>query len=256
MAAQNAEGIILRKYYLRETSYILVVYTKEFGKITGVIKGVRNPYPQFGGDFEIFTRCQLLFYRKKKRPMDLITQCEALDSFLPVRKDIERLTYANYFIELINIVANDYDVNGQLYRTLTGSLYLLGDESSPRRISRIFELKFLEALGMSPQVESCIECGAPAGNGAGFSVKDGGMLCPGCRRHDRSSLEVSLGTLNFMRKIQTTDLNKTARFKVSKEVGEETERILRRFLRYHISSPIKSLKFLEGLRKKGVVEKG
>ena len=98
MAVQNAEGVILRKYLLRETSYILVIFTKEFGKIKGVIKGVRNPYPQFAGNFEIFTQCEVLFYRKKKKLIDLITQCETLDYFLTVRKDVESLTYANYFI--------------------------------------------------------------------------------------------------------------------------------------------------------------
>ena len=33
MAAQKTEGIILRKYCLRETSYILSTFTKDFGKI-------------------------------------------------------------------------------------------------------------------------------------------------------------------------------------------------------------------------------
>ncbi|MBU1894387.1 MAG: recombination protein O N-terminal domain-containing protein, partial [Candidatus Omnitrophica bacterium] len=62
MAVQKAEGIILKKYFLRETSYIIVAFTKEFGKIKGVIKGIRAPYPQFAGNFEIFTQCRLLFY--------------------------------------------------------------------------------------------------------------------------------------------------------------------------------------------------
>ena len=106
-AAEDAEGIILRKYYLRETSYILVVFTKEHGKIRGVLKGVRNPYPQFAGNFEIFTRCRITFYRKKRSAFDLITQCEMEDFFLPIRKDIERLTCANYFIELTDTVAGD-----------------------------------------------------------------------------------------------------------------------------------------------------
>ena len=251
--AQNAEGIILRKYYLRETSYVLVVFTKEFGKIRGVIKGVRVPYPQFGGNFEIFTQCQLLFYRKRKKSMDLITQCEALDFFLPARKDIERLTYANYFIELINIVTGDYDVNEELYRVLLESLRMLASGASSKRVSRIFELKLLGTVGLSPQLDECVECGAPVEGKGYFSVKSGGMLCPGCRKRDEASLRLSLGTVNFMRKIQLSDMVKTARIKVSKEVGKETEKILKSFLRQHISAPVKSLGFLEQLQKTGIV---
>ncbi len=253
MAAQSAEGIILRKYYLRETSYILVVFTREFGKIKGVIKGVRNPYPQFAGDFEIFTRCRLLFYRKKKRPMDLITQCEALESFLPVRKDIERLTYANYFIELVNAVTADHDVNEELYRALLESLRLLGTRSSAKRICRIFELKLLGTLGLSPQLELCAVCGSPVEEKARFSVKSGGVLCRDCAGRDGAYMNISLGTMNFMRKIQLSSFEKTSRIKVSREVGKETEKILKRFIQYHLNRPIKSLRFLEHLERVGIV---
>ena len=252
MAAQNAEGVILRKYLLRETSYILVIFTKEFGKIKGVIKGVRNPYPQFAGNFEIFTQCEVLFYRKKKKLMDLITQCETVDYFLPVRKDIERLTYANYFIELVGIVTNDYDPNEGLYSTLVESLRMLRDEYSAKRVSRIFEIKLLKTLGLSPQLEECIECGLPMEGASYFSVKNGGLLCSKCRGRDKSALAVSKGTVNFMHKIQTSDLEKTSRIKVSKEVGRQLEGVLRKFMQYHIDRDVKSLKFLKELQKVGI----
>lgn len=253
MAAQSAEGIILRKYFLRETSYILVAFTKEFGKIRGVIKGVRNPYPQFAGSFEIFTKVNLLFYRKKKTSLDLITQCETLDYYLGIRKDIERLTYANYFIELIDVVTNDYDRSEKLYSVLEGSLSMLASGSSPKRVGRIFELKLLGALGFSPRTGECVACGEEIEKGAYFSVSSGGVLCVSCRGKDTSSMRVSLGTIKFMDKIQTSEMERTERIKVSKEVGKETERILQRFLQYHIARPMKSLKFLGQLERAGVV---
>ena len=255
MPAQNAEGVILRKYYLRETSYILVVFTREFGKIKGVLKGVRAPYPQFAGNFEIFTECRLLFYRKKKSALDLITQCETLDFFLPVRKDIERLTYANYFIELVDIVTADNDPNEQLYHSLADSLRLLATDSSPRRVSRIFELKMLAALGMSPQVDSCVKCGSPEEKGIRFSAAAGGVVCQACSPNEPGTLNASLGTVYFMRKILSIDMDKASRIKVSRDVGIETEEILLKFLQYHVGRPTKSLAFLEKLKKQGIIQK-
>ncbi|MFQ5952703.1 MAG: DNA repair protein RecO [Candidatus Omnitrophota bacterium] len=252
MAAQSAEGVILRKFYLRETSYILVVFTREFGKIRGVLKGARDPYPQFAGNFEIFTKCQLLFYRKKKKALDLITQCEALDFFLPVRKDIERLTYANYFIELIDIVTSDYDRNEELYDLLVESLRLLATRSSAKRVGRIFELKLLKAVGLTPRLGECVECGAPVSSGFFLSVKDGGVKCRSCLREGSEAFRISLGTVNFMRKIIASPVVKTAQIKVSREVGKETEKLLKRFVQYHIARPVRSLKFLSHLEKAGI----
>lgn len=247
--AQKAEGIILRKYPLRETSYILVIYTKEFGKLRGVIKGVRGPRSSFGGDLEIFSKCEVLFYKKKRNPLDLITQCEMLEFFLPVRKDLKRITYANYFLELVDITSSDYDVNEELYRTLEKGLRMLSSSSSARRVSRIFELKFLASLGLSPNLSGCASCGKPAEEAHFFSAKEGGVLCASCRGKDASSFKVSMGTINFMRKIQASEMAKTSIIKVSKEVGKETERALKRFLAYYINRPIKSLRFLESLER-------
>ncbi len=254
MAALGSEGVILRKYLLRETSYILVVFTRQFGKIRGVMKGVRAPYPQFAGDLELFTRARILFYKKKKSPLDLITQCEATEPYLAIRKDIERLTYASYFIELIDATLADQDPNDEIYRTLVTSLGMLSAGSSPKRTARIFELKVLGALGLSPGLENCVKCGSAGLEEGRFSISSGGILCGKCAGGDKAALRVSQGTLNFMRKILKTDVEKTEHIKVSKDVGVEIEKVLNRFMIYHVNKPIRSLSFLAELQKKGCIE--
>jgi DNA repair protein RecO (recombination protein O) len=252
MAGESAEGVILKKYLLRETSYALVVFTREFGKIRGVIKGVRNPYPQFAGDYEIFTRCAFLLYRKKRGQMDLITQCDGIEPFVSVRKDIERLTYANYIIELMDTVTNDHDANEGLYNILLESLRMLDTGASAKRTARIFELKLLEDLGLSPRLTECAACESSVGANAFFSAGHGGALCERCARSARDRVSVSQGTLKFMEKIRSSEFALTARIKVSREVGKETEEVLRQFLNYHIGRPLKSLAFLGQLRKAGI----
>ncbi len=253
MGAQKAHGIILRKYLLRETSFILVVYTREFGKIKGVLKGARNPAPQFAGNFEIFSLCQLLFYKRKKASLDLITQCEALECFLPARKEIERLTYANYFIELIDIICNENDPNEAIFDVLVESLKLLSTGASPKRTARIFELKLLEALGLSPNLEGCLECGKASAGNMYFSVKSGGTLCRECKSNDRTCFPISAGTINFIRKIQSSPFERTGHVKVSKEVGVEIEKLLKGFLEFHVNRQARSLVFIKHLEKSGMV---
>lgn len=252
MAAESAEGIILRKYLLRETSYALVIFTREFGKIKGVIKGVRNPYPQFAGNYEIFTRCAFLLYRKRRSQMDLITQCDGIEPFVSIRKDIERLTYANYIIELINVVTNDRDANEGLYNILLESLRMLGTDASAKRTARVFELKLLEDLGLSPQLTECAACASAVGEKVFFSAARGGVLCGKCSQSAKDCLSVSQGTLKFMEKIRTSEFAKIAQVKVSREVGRETEEVLRQFLNYHIGKPLKSLAFLGQIKKAGI----
>ena len=252
MGALQAEGIVLRKYYLRETSYILVLYTREYGKIRGVLKGVRKPFPQFAGNFEIFALCQLLFYRKKKRALDLITQCEAVEYFSKTRSDFEKLMYASYFAELVDAVTVENDVNPEIFDIFKGSLSMLGRASGAKRVRRIFEIKLLGALGFSPQVDECVKCSAPVEEKSFFSVASGGIMCARCHKGQCGNIPVSLGTIKFMRKIQASDINRTEHIKLSREVGIEIERMLDGFVRFQIGRPIKTLKFLNDIKAFGV----
>lgn len=251
MSPKTTEGIVLHKYELRETSYILVVYTPDLGKVRGVIKGVRKPYPQFAGNFDIFTRCEFSFYEKKRSALDLITRCECLDYYLKARKDIERLTYANYIIELIDVVTSDKDPNEDLYATLRGSLELLAGDSSAKRVGRIFEVKLLDAIGLTPELNRCVVCGCDKGREVVFSVPEGGVVCPDCLHEVPGKRRVSRGTVNFLKKVQQLPLKNTERIKVSRQVGQEAEALLKTFLDYHIGRPLKSRGFLEQIKTLG-----
>ncbi len=245
MGALKAEGIVLRKYYLRETSYILVVYTREFGKIRGVVKGVRKPFPQFAGNFETFSRCQLLFYRKKKSDLDLITQCEALEYFAAVRKDLEKLMYAGYFAELVDAVTQDHDASEEIFNVLADSLAMLGRVAGAGNVRRIFEIKLLGALGFSPQVDECVKCASLVEEKSFFSAASGGIMCAKCHGGSREGVPVSLGTIKFMRRIQTTGIDKAEHVKLSREAGSEVERMLEGFVRFQIGRPVKALKVIK-----------
>jgi DNA repair protein RecO (recombination protein O) len=252
MPPQKARGIILRKYELRETSYILVVYTREYGKLHGVIKGVRKPYPQFAGDFEIFTLVDLLYYPSRKKNLDLITRCDALDFFLPARKEIERLTYANYYIELIEIVTVDNDPDPALFDLIENALRLLASGASAKRITRIFEIKLLTAIGLGPELENCTRCGSAEKELLYFEVP-GGAVCRECAPSGKNTVKVSKGSLNFLLKVQKSDISKAALVKVSREVGRQVEVLLRRLIGYQIQRPVRSLAFLESIEKQKVL---
>jgi DNA repair protein RecO (recombination protein O) len=254
MSALTTEGIILRKYFLRETSYILVVFTREFGKIRGVLKGVRDPYPQFAGNFELFTRCKLIFYKKKGTRLDLISRCEAEDFYYPVRRDLKKVSTANYFVELVDAVTIDHDVNERLYDVLSESLNCLSSSQDARNIARIFELKMLEAAGFAPRVGDCAGCGAGFSDPFFFSPKRGGIVCAACSGGGMDGVPISMGAVNFMRKIYEVPFSRVSQINVTKDVAADIARALKGFVAYHLGKEIKSAGFIEELERKGVFE--
>ncbi|MFC1577274.1 DNA repair protein RecO [Candidatus Omnitrophota bacterium] len=247
MGIQKTEGIVLRRQELRETSLMLTFYTRGFGKITGLLKGVRGPRAPHGSSaLELFAHDGIVFYERKQSDIYTVSQCDLLEFFSPLRSDLERLAYAIYLLELLDSVTALGDKNTGIFELLLNSLRLLEGDSSPRRVARVFEIKLLKLLGIMPDFDGpCANCKAEIADGARFSPINGSMLCRACSGRDAASLPLLPGTIKFIGHIKDSPFGQVSRIKVSHKVGRELEMVLRRFLNFHIGRRLKTLDFLK-----------
>ena len=255
MAIHTTDAIVLRKQDIRETSVLATFYTRDFGKVKGLIKGARGPRGQPGSPIQIFTLNRIVFYDAKRSGMHTVSQCDLLDFFEAIRGDILKTSYACYFIELIDALTEDKDKSEETYNLLLNALRLLESSASPKRISRILEIKLLTISGLMPQLDKCVLCGKPldfkeaAADKARFSYESGGLICAGCFDEDKSSRRIMAGTVNFIEHIGRAADEKLAMIKVSRDVGVELEEIMKKFLSYQLDKEIRSLEFLEKVSK-------
>ena len=250
MAIQKTEGILLRRQDLRETSLILTFYTRDFGKIKGIVRGVRGPRSACGGaNMEIFALDEVVFYERRRGDIFTISQCDLIDFFAPVRGSLDKLAYASYFVELIDSVTALGDKNPEAFDLLLNSLKLLTGDCSTKRVARIFEIKLLHLLGLMPSFDECAGCGGPVDSAAKFSLRHGGLICRKCFQSDRDARPILQGTVNFIEHIRPLPFERVARVKVASEVGHELERVLRKFLDFHIERRLKSVQFLKVIEK-------
>jgi DNA repair protein RecO (recombination protein O) len=251
MAIQKSEAVVLRRQDLRETSIINTFYTKGFGKIKGIVRGVRGPHAQYGGgSLEIFARDEVVFYERKSSDIYTISQCELMEFFNPARESLKRLAYAAYMAELLDSVTALGDKNEEVYGLLLNSLRLLSGQASAKRVARIFEIKLLGLLGLMPALGSCANCGGAAGGeGQRFSLRHGGLLCKKCLETDRGARPILQGTVKFIEHVRGLPFPKVERVKVSSMIGHELEATLRAFLDYHIERRLKTVAFLKEIER-------
>jgi len=248
MAIHTSEAIVLGTRELRETSLIVTFYTKAFGKVAGVMKGVRGARALHGGGaLEPFARDEIVFYDRKTSDLFFVSQCDLIDYFPAIRADLERLSYAMYLIELVDSFTPLGDRNEELFLLLARALALLVGKSSPRRVARIFEIRMLGLLGMMPQMYRCVQCRSSDLREARFSLRMGGLVCKRCAPSDRAAVGILPGTIEFIRHIETSDLDTISRIKVSERVGKDLEGALRRFLDYHLERRMRTVTFLKSL---------
>lgn len=247
----RTEAVVLRRHDLGETDRILTLYTRDYGKIRAVAKGIRKPTSRKAGHLELFTQADVLIARG--RSLDIITQAEMIDAFRPVRGDLIRATYAAHFAELLDAFTGEADASPPLYVLLVSGLTWLGVTDDLRRAARTYELRLLDEAGYRPELFRCVNCGKDVKpEDQYYSPAAGGVLCPACGPSHGHTRPVSLRALKVLRYLQTRSFEVVERLTLSPEVHVEVERLLHWTLTYHLERQLKSADFLRRLRRETV----
>ena len=100
----KSEAIVLKSFDFRETSKIATFFTKEFGKVKGILKGIRKDHKKFGSSVDKFSVNDLVFYHHRNSDLHLVGQCDLRAFFFPVRQDLEKTLAASYMLELVEAI--------------------------------------------------------------------------------------------------------------------------------------------------------
>ncbi len=207
-APEKASALVLRAIEFSETSAVVTLFTREFGKISGMAKGARRPKGPFEHALDLLGLCRIVFLRKSSGALDLLTEAKLERRFRPRGHDLASL-YAGYYVaELLIELTHDYDPHPQLFDTAVQTLAELsggppassslpGDTASS--VLR-FELAALRLLGHLPSFESCAECAAvvPRVGRVPFGLLAGGVLCERCRVGKRNLVSVSAAVIDAL----------------------------------------------------------
>ncbi|MEA1958149.1 MAG: DNA repair protein RecO [Chloroflexota bacterium] len=244
----KTEGIILKRIVLGEADKILVLYTPNHGKISAIAKGSRRPKSKLSGHIEVLTHCRFMLARGKN--LDVISQSETISSFMALRNDLWRTSLGLYAAELVDKLNEEHISNYPAYRLLLETLHHLSDGDDGETALRYFELNLFTHLGYRPELHECVGCKAaitPDENY--FSAGAGGVLCPDCHIKASPSRSISLNALKTLRYWQTNDYDKARKVKLTDELAQELEIILRQYIRYILERDLKSTAWMDRLRR-------
>lgn len=151
MGSYKTEGIILKRTNFGEADRILTIYTKHFGKISVLAKGIRKPTSKKSPSLELFNWVKILASRGKN--LDIISECQTVRTFKYWRKDLKKVGLAFHFCELVERLTAENVKNRQIFNLLAGSLLGLEKAKSDRlnQAARNFEQKILEETGFWPR---------------------------------------------------------------------------------------------------------
>ena len=240
----QTEGIVLKSFNIRETSRIVTFFTKDFGKVKGILKGIRKDPKKFGSNVDNFSVNGIVYYQYRRSDIHLVSQCDLKDYFFPIRKDLKRSLAASYMLELVAAILPSEEPNGEVYQLMLDFLNTLSKQEDINKLVHIFQIKILVLSGFKPHIDSCLRCQKTIKGRVRFSLQLGGLICWECPLDDPQARLVSQGTIASLLHIEHNDWHKSLRLGLTPTVKQELKGILNEFLVFHLERHLKSTKYL------------
>lgn len=245
MKLYKTEALVLRTRDCGRGDKLLTLYSRKLGKFKVMAHGAARASSRKRGAVQLFTRANFLIHRG--RELDSVSQCEGVEMFSYLRGDLEKISYASYLFELVDVLTPEGEPGEPLYLLLLTTLRLMETEDL-ELLARAFEIKAADYAGYHPILENCANCQGSLDGPLGFSPGLGGILCGVCGGAGPDALPCSRGLVEFLKVLRRWHPSRLRQLKVDSRTRIQLKHLLHEYLKYHLEQEFKSTAFLDRLK--------
>lgn len=144
MKSYIVEGIVIKRKSFGEADRILTLFTKKYGKIKILAKGVRRITSRRGPNVELFNQVELSIH--SGRTFDLLAEAQVLNTFSNVRKNLDLVGLAFHVCEIVDGLCPENQAHPKIY-----DLMLEVFKDLDHGLIHSFERNLLQELGYLPR---------------------------------------------------------------------------------------------------------
>lgn len=242
----TVQGIVLRVTDYNDKDALLTVLTRRHGKLTIKARGLRRK------NSPLIAPCQLLAYGEftlfEYRGQYTINEASSLELFMPLRRDLTKLSLGTYFAQVSEVLSQEDLPNPELQALLLNCLYALAKLNLPEMLVKtVFELRSACLAGFSPDLFGCHICGSQ--EPTRFDLSAGQLECSNCRSRESAGIRmpVTPAMLEAMRFICLCDPKKLFSFQVGEETLEKLADLTEAYLTTQLERGFSTLNFYKSL---------
>ena len=209
MPTLKDDAIVLRLIDWSETSQIVVLLTREHGKVSGTAKGAKRQTPsilaKFSGGLELLSRGEAVFITKVGRDLANLIEWDLRDGYWAVRGRLRAFELAMYAVDLTHHMLHDHDPHPVTFEALAGLLTDLSSRDAddtgtdhggdPRWGASL--LRFQWAIVTDCGYQPALAGEAPTGEAMLFSATGGGVVASAA-----DAWKVRRGTIDLLRAVE------------------------------------------------------
>lgn len=253
MGIVETEGIVTREVKYGESSRIITLITKDYGKISAIANNVRTGKLRLLSGLSLFVYSDFVLYEGKGKQGSLyrINEINVKEPFKNIKESIDKMAFASYFADIVNKTVGENNPDVEMLRLLLNSLYFLDrDEANFELLKPVFEIKTAEICGYSPFLLECTKCGKKE-NITYLDPIGGCGLCESCGKLAKKVFPMNNTVRELWKYIQTSPLKKSLSVTVNKDVIDYLSSVTEKYISVQLDTEFKTLEFLKSVLSAG-----
>ncbi len=160
MRSYKTEAIIIKRRNFGEADRVLTVLTRTYGKIQVRAPGVRKITSRRSSHIELLNLTLFTLYRNSHASFPTVTEAQAQEEFLSIKKTLQKIGFAYYICELIDTLCAERVEDRKIFFLVRDTLFKLNNYSLDNNrtmqqwnneVIDDFEDELLVALGFLPR---------------------------------------------------------------------------------------------------------
>jgi len=184
---KKTQAIVLKRVAYGEADWIVTLFTRDEGRLSGIAKSARKSLKRFGGALEPGTFVSLHF--RDQRGFGLASLLQAtverpVNGFL---RSLEKFLSLTRVLELAETFLPERQAAPEKFDLMEKRLMRLSQAEPKLEESLEYDLHWLSMNGFKPHLSDCAVCACPP-NGQGgwvFDFNQAGLLCSSCSSSEK-----------------------------------------------------------------------
>jgi DNA repair protein RecO (recombination protein O) len=177
-----SDALVLRTYDFGETSRVVVLLTRDRGKVRAVAKGARVARSRYQSALEPLSEVRVGLHGRQGAELFRVGQCELIHSaFRAGERGLETALSLSYFAELLDAFAQEGEAEDAVYRLALAVIRAAEGGCEVAVLARYLEAWMLRLQGLYPSLDHCAACHLPLPAGAlAYHGAAHGFVCAAC----------------------------------------------------------------------------
>ncbi len=190
-----------------ESSRVLHLYTRDFGKVCALAKGAKRLRSPFLCALDLLCLSRIVLIRKRAETLDLLTEAQLERGFAPRRDNFDVLLAGCAVAELLSALTEEDDPHPELFDLSVRTLRQLEEGGPAPLLLRRYELAVLRLTGHGLRLDRCCKCAGELTRSKPlcFSAANGGLVCQNCLPAASGHMLLTQGIVQVLRLLAKPD---------------------------------------------------